>query len=193
MNQILTSIFFRWVGSVTNQFLWSSGFRTVFTPKDLNLNPPNLRRQTPAVASFASLPCWGEGKQWPEGDQGPERRETPYEKRCYVWKPSNFESHHFSSNIGGELKVLPFFSDLFAEIAVILVCTLCHGFGTLPWHVGMFLGSCHENINITSSGFPQEPPQWWCEIFRIVTWPSVDVGGLILPLVWPNRSCCASW
>ena len=140
MNQILTSIFFRWVGSVTNQFLWSSGFRTVFTPKDLNLNPPNLRRQTPAVASFASLPCWGEGKQWPEGDQGPERRETPYEKRCYVWKPSNFESHHFSSNIGGELKVLPFFSDLFAEIAVILVCTLCHGFGTLPWHVGMFFG-----------------------------------------------------
>jgi len=34
---------------------------------DLNLNPPNLRRQTPAVASFASLPSWGEGKQWPEG------------------------------------------------------------------------------------------------------------------------------
>ena len=37
-----------------------------------------------------------------------------------------------------------FFLDLFSEIAVILVCTLCRSFGTLPWHVGMFLGSCHS-------------------------------------------------
>ena len=139
---ILTSIFFRWVGSTTNQFLWSSGFLR-FHPEDLNLNPPNLRRQTPAVASFASLPSWGEGKQWPEGDQGPERCETPCPKvlcmkAIKLWKPSFFVKHWWW------IESFTFFLDLFSEIAVILVCTLCRSFGTLPWHVGMFLGSCHS-------------------------------------------------